>query len=225
MSKRLLVFDVEGTLFRTDIRLEGTSITSTIWQGIAHKLGPSAVAEEVATHQRWHAGGYGGSYINWMKDTILIHQKYGLSRTTFEQIIAAAEYKEGVTRVLGQIDRRRFEPVLVTGGFLELAIRANRDFAIAHTFAACNYVFGGDERLIGFNLLPCDFEGKIDFIKLMLREYKLGPEDWIFVGDGKNDVQVAQQAPLSIGFQPHPDLAAVVHRSITHFEDIFSILD
>ena len=66
---KLLVFDVEGTLFETKTRLPGTSITSTIWQAIAYALGPDAVNEEVNTHSRWTNGEY-KSYLDWMRDTI-----------------------------------------------------------------------------------------------------------------------------------------------------------
>jgi hypothetical protein len=55
---RLLVVDVEGTLFKTSIKLPGTSIDSTIWQSIAQALGSQAVKEEVATHRKWELGEY-----------------------------------------------------------------------------------------------------------------------------------------------------------------------
>ncbi len=160
-----------------------------------------------------------------MKDTILIHKKYGLSKAIFEKIIAAAEYNDGVVGTLKQLDRSRFEPVLISGGFLELAIRANMDLNISHAFAACSYLFGERDSLVGYNLLPCDFKGKIDFVQLMLKEYKLGPQDWVFVGDGKNDVHIAKEAPLSIGYQPHADLKAVATYSVSRFEEITVILD
>jgi hypothetical protein len=54
--------------------------------------------------------------------------------------------------------------------------------------------------------MPCDFEGKIDFINLMLREYGLSPRDWMFVGDGMNDVTIAEKSPLSIGYCAHQKL-------------------
>ena len=63
---KLLVLDIEGTLFRTTVRLPGTCIDSTIWQALAQALGSGAVAAEVATHERWRRGGY-RSYLDWMK--------------------------------------------------------------------------------------------------------------------------------------------------------------
>ncbi|HEV8721569.1 MAG TPA: HAD family hydrolase [Candidatus Binatia bacterium] len=180
---KLLVVDLEGTIFRTDIRLPGTSISSTIWQGIANALGPEAIKEEVATHERWARKQY-RSYIHWMEDTIAIHIKYGLTEEIFDRLISSAEYNDAVPVTLAKLDRTRYEPVIVSGGFRELARRAQSDLSIRHAFCACEYIFGEDSKLKFYNLLPCDFEGKIDFIRLMLREYKLTESDWVFVGDG-----------------------------------------
>ena len=219
---KLLVLDVEGTLFRTHIRLPGASIDSTIWQAIAHALGPEAIDAEVATHGKWDRGEY-PSYIDWMKDTIRIHQEFGLTQSAFERIIQAAEFNPGVVETLRDVDRSVWEPVLVTGGFRELAARVQRAANVHHAFAACEYFFDAD-RLSGFNLLPCDFEGKMDFIQLMLREYRLGENDWVFVGDGRNDVPIARRASLSIGYQPHEQLKAVVHHTLNDFRGLGALL-
>jgi len=220
---KLLVFDVEGTLFQTMIRLPGTQIDSTIWQGIAHRLGEGAIKEEVATHGRWGRGEY-RNYLQWMKDTILIHHKYGLTGAIFRELIKSAAYSPNVAEALGRLDRTRYEPVLISGGFRELATRAQRDFRIIHAFAACEYFFGLDDRLRSFNLLPCDFRGKIDFIQLMLREYELGDQDWIFVGDGVNDVPIAKAAPVSVGYRPHPSLREVVTHAIEDFAELATLI-
>jgi len=221
---KLLVLDVEGTLFLTETQLPGTTIDSTIWQGIARALGSDAVREEVETHKRWEKGGY-SSYLEWMKDTVSIHQQYGLTDKLFKGLISSAEYNPGVVETLARIDRSDYELLLISGGFRELAARAQRDFKIRHAFAACEYFFREDGTLEAYNLLPCDFEGKIDFIRLMLREYGLGFGDWLFVGDGLNDVAIARSAPLSVGYRPHPDLRKVVTYAIDEFPELLNILD
>jgi len=220
---KLLVLDVEGTLYRTSIRLPGTSIDSTIWQAIANELGPQAIAEEVQTHQKWHRGEY-RSYLDWMKDTIHIHQRYGLTASLFKKLIDGAEYNDDVPGTLARIDRSRYEILLISGGFRELAARAQIDFSIRHAFAACEYIFDRQEQLIGYNLLPCDFQGKIDFIQLMIREYGLSNADWVFVGDGVNDVPIARIAPTSIAYAAHKDLKAVASHSITSFRTLLDLL-
>lgn len=221
---KLLVLDVEGTIFRIDIRLGGTSIDSTIWQGIAHGLGLEAVKEEVETHKRWEKGYY-SSYLEWMKDTISIHERHGLSCGLFQRLISSAQYNLGVRETLAHVDRSSYELVLISGGFRELAARAQKDLKISHAFAACEYLFGDDGTLVSYNLLPCDFEGKIAFIRLMLREYGLGSDDWLFVGDGVNDVPIAKTAPISIGYRAHPELKKIATYLIDDFRDLLGILD
>jgi phosphoserine phosphatase len=221
---KLLVLDVEGTLFEAGIRLPGADLDSTIWQAIAHSLGGDAIAAEIATHQRWERGEY-ANYMAWMEDTIAIHRRYGLSEDRFRGLIAAATYNPGVADVLPRIDRSKYEIVLISGGFRELAARVQRDFSVKHAFAACEYLFGDDGLLCSWNLLPCDFAGKLDFVQLMLREYGLDERQWVFLGDGKNDVQIAERAPYAIGYRPHPALERACRASIMDFGELLRHLD
>ncbi len=215
VAPRLLVFDVEGTLFRP-IRLPGTSIGSSMWQAIATALGPEAVREEIATPYR--------NYLDWMEATVKIHRKHNLTAAIFEELVSGTEYNEGVKETFAVLDREAFIPALVSGGFRELAAKAQRDLSIRHALAACEYLFDDDGALQGFNLLPCDFEGKIDFIKLMLRELRCDADRWIFVGDDKNDVPIAKIAPVSIAFRGVPELRAIATRKIDNFSELLSIL-
>jgi phosphoserine phosphatase len=220
---KLLVLDVEGTIFKTRIRLPGTTIDSTIWQTIAYQLGPAAVDEEVATHRKWADGGY-RNYMEWMQDTIAIHRRHGLREAQFRTVIEAAEFSDGVVDVLSRLLHEGFQIVLVSGGFRELATRAQKAIGIVHAFAACEYFFDKAGRLSGYNLLPCDFRGKIDFINLMLREYGIADSQWAFVGDGANDVPIAQAAPLSLGYHAHPDLKHVVTHTVDSFHELPKLL-
>jgi len=112
---------------------------------------------------------------------------------------------------------------LISGGFRQLASRAQSDFDIRHSFAACDYEFQNGQ-LTSYNLLPCDFEGKLGFVQLMLRAYRFDHDDWVFVGDGANDVPIAERAPLSIGFQAHDSLRNVATVCVESFSEITSVL-
>lgn len=220
---RLLVLDVEGTIFRTDVRSPGISTDSAIWRGITRALGPKAIEDEIATHMRWRDGRYRG-YLDWMRDTISIHQRHGLTADIFTSLIKCAEYNPGVEQTLQAVDRERFEILLISGGFRELAMRVQTDFKVRHAFAACEYIFGQDGSLASYNLLPCDFVGKIEFIRLMLREYGLTPQDWLFVGDGPNDVPIAKAAPISVAYSACPELQEVATYRTDFFPDLLDIL-
>jgi phosphoserine phosphatase len=220
---KLLVFDVEGTIFKTKIRLPGTDIDSTIWQTIAYVLGSEAIKEEVNTHLMWENGVY-KSYIDWMRDTILIHQKYGIKESLFTKIIESAEYNIGVKDFFANVDRQEYIPVIISGGFQNLSKRAQIELNINHSFGACEYFFNSKGELGSYNLLPCDFYGKVQFINILLNEYKLNDDDWIFIGDGKNDIEIAKNAPISVGFCPHNELRSIVNFVIEDFSELLSII-
>jgi phosphoserine phosphatase len=222
--RALLVLDVEGTLFESTVRLPGVGLDSTMWQGIASILGEQAERDEIETHRVWDSGGY-ANYIEWMTATIQMHLRHGLTRPIFNAVIERAQYHPHVVDILRAIDRSRFEFVIVSGGFRELARRAQTDLAVRHAFAACEYIFDSEDRLVGYNLLPCDFSGKLDFVRLLLREYGLNDQDWVFIGHGGNDVAIAREAPFSIGFRPHPELARAVDVSIDDYRELPAVLD
>jgi len=223
LSKKLLVMDVEGTIFKTKIRLPGTKIDSTIWQAIAYCLGEEAIQMEVNTHKKWEEGSY-NNYLEWMTETIEVHKKFNLKKELFEKIIYEAEYNENVIEVINSINRSKYEIVLVSGGFLQLAKRAQIDLNIKHAFAACDYIFSSDGTIISYNLLPCDFDGKIKFIEIMMHNYKINTNDWVFIGDGANDVNIAKLAPFSIAYNAHEDLKKVSSISIDNYKELFNIL-
>ncbi len=220
---KLLVCDVEGTIFKTKIRLPNTNLDSTIWQAIANELGAEAIEAEIETHRKWESGLY-ANYLEWMLDTIQIHKKYGLNKIKFFDIINHAEYNEGVLDFFSWLNRDRVIPVLISGGFQNLSERAQKDLGIYHSFTACEYFFDSEGLLASYNLLPCDFYGKVSFIEILLNEYKVSDKDWIFVGDGRNDIELAKKASLSFGFNPHPDLAKNVNHIIYDFRSLKSFL-
>jgi phosphoserine phosphatase len=220
---KIIALDVEGTIFKTKIKLPSTNIDSTIWQSIALSLGPKAVQEEIDTHVKWEAGLY-NNYMEWMKETILIHKKYELKESDFKNIINSAEYNHGVIEFFNALDRKKYIPVLITGGFQELAKRVQVDFNINHSFAACQYYFDMNGLLSGYNLLPCDFHGKVEFIEIMLKEYGLSNNDWIFIGDGKNDIEIAKKSPFSVGICAHSELKKVVNLEIESFKDLINVI-
>lgn len=206
---KLLVFDVEGTIFKADYKIEGTDYASTMWQPLAHVLGEAAIAEEKETHVKWESKGY-DNYLKWVEESIGIHKKYSLKKETFYELIENADYNVGVVEFFKNLDRDKYIPVLVSGGFQELIRRAQIELGIDYGFGACEYYFDDEGYLDHYNLQPTDFNGKFNFIKLLFSQFNINNEkDWVFIGDGKNDVDIAKKAPLAFGINTHPELLKV----------------
>jgi len=214
---KLVFFDMEGTLFKKAIRFSKGNTAPSAWTLIARRLGEEAGGEEDATKNKWNAGEYKG-YVEWMEDTIRIHQKYGLTKSFFDKVMRSVEYHDGVRETFRELRARGYKTALISGGFKAQADRAQRDLRINHSFAACEYFWNKNGKLDWWNLLPCDYAGKIDFMKLIMNEHGLKPEQCAFVGDGKNDIPFAQAVGLSIAFNGAPELQKVCTYSVNQRE-------
>jgi len=143
---RLLVFDVEGTIFKPCSISDDSPHASYSWTRIAKEIG--AEAEELKTQREWEKGHYGSresgaSYFDWVKETISIHKSKGLVRETFDRIVDEAEYVDGVEKFFEQLNRELYIPILISGGIQNLSIRACKDLNIQkeNSYAACEYFF------------------------------------------------------------------------------------
>ena len=92
---------------------------------------------------------------------------------------------------------------------------------IDHSFVACEYFWSSDGELVHWNLLPCDYEGKVDFMKLIIGEYGLTPDECICVGDGRNEIPLAKTVGISIAFNGVKELQAVTTHAINQEKEDF----
>ncbi len=210
---KLIFFDMEGTLFRKTYKTSEGNTAPSAWTLIAERLGPEALKDEEATKKKWNSGGYAG-YVEWMEDTIKIHKKYGLKRKFFENVMLSVDYHPGTREAFDILEKAGIRTALISGGFKAQADRATVDLKIDHAFAACEYFWDKKGKLLYWNLLPCDYEGKLDFMRLIMKEHKLKKEECAFVGDGKNDIPFAQAVGISIAFNGTPELQGVSTYSI-----------
>jgi phosphoserine phosphatase len=167
--------------------------------------------------------------MKWVKDSIKIHKKYGLTKTKFDNLIENAPYIDGVIEFFSKLNRDEYIPILISGGIQNLNLKACADLEIEreNSFAACEYFFDVKGR-IEENYSFADssnFYGKQELVNISLRKYKLQEEDWIFIGDGINDVSIATFAPLSIGIKPIKELEKIVNYSFNDFNELMNCED
>lgn len=207
---KLLVCDVEATIFDARYQIDGMDYKSTMWQPLARILGEEGIRQEKELHDRWERGEF-PKYIDWVEATYKMHKELGLKKEQFDNLIACAEYNPGVVEFFAKLDRKRYVPVLISGGFHELVRRAQQELNIPHGHGACEYTFDKNDGLLSsHSLVPCDFEGKYEYIEILFKQYGLDKNtDWIFIGDGKNDRDIAMRAPISFAFNGHKELKEV----------------
>jgi phosphoserine phosphatase len=212
---RIVFFDMEGTLLQKELHLNDGTVAPSAWTVVAARLGEQCLAAENATKIRWRANEYSG-YLEWMRKTIEIHQQFGLTERLFMEVVNSVPFTPNTEAALERIHSHDAVTTVVTGGFKALADRVQRRLRIHHSFAACEYFFHPETGLIDhFNLLPADKAGKVDFMNLTCREYGIDPSECAFVGDGMNDVHLAQAVGFSIGFNAQTELRSVASVSIS----------
>lgn len=214
MHPKIIFMDLEGTLLRKEYRLDNGKVAPSAWTLLAERLGSECLAEEELTKDKWNRKEYAG-YVEWMRDTIQIHRKYGLHREVFDEVVNSVEFMPGVQAAAAVFQEWGSITAIVTGGFKALADRVQRQFRFDHALSACEYFFEEQTGTIEhFNLLPSDEAGKVDFVSLIAKEHGVNLEDCVFVGDGKNDVCLASAVGCSIAFNAQPELKKVATYAI-----------
>lgn len=209
-----LVFcDVEGTIFNKALHLDNGKVAPSAWTLLAEALGEEALREEELTKDKWIRGEYSG-YIEWMEANINSHQKHGLTKDLFDQVINYYSYYQGVRETFEILHSRGIQTAFISGGFKDLVERAQRDLKIKTAVYACEYFWNKEGRLYHWNLLPYDYEGKLSFMKMAIKDKKIKAENCAFIGDGKNDVILAKEVGISIAFNAQPELEQVCNHII-----------
>jgi phosphoserine phosphatase len=210
---RIVFLDMEGTLLLKAHHLDDGRVAPSAWTLLAERMGPECLAAEQETKRLWLDKQYAG-YLDWMAHTVAVHRRFGLRRELFDQVLASVPTVPGAERAFEILRSWGTVTALVSGGFKAHADRLQRQLGIQHTYAACEYFFGSDGLMTHPNLLPADEEGKVDFMRLLCREYAIDPADCAFVGDGKNDVHLARAVGFSVAFNAQPELIQVSSVSV-----------
>jgi len=211
---QLIFFDLDGTIFKT----------TNIYRDIARFLGPDAAEQDQELMHAYFNGEI--SYIEWVHRAAVMYKAAGLKKSDFYRFVDSAEYYHGVKELFSTLHNADFVTGIVSGSFDALAKRAQRELKINHRFASLELFWDG-EYLDHWNISPTGFEAKVDFMRIIAREYNIPLSDCVFVGDGFNDVHIAQAVGTSIGFNPNPALEKVATYSIhqpSGKEDLSAIL-
>jgi phosphoserine phosphatase len=208
--------DLEGTLLRKEYHLDNGKVAPSAWTLLAEHLGESCLREEEETKDKWLRGMYVG-YVEWMRDTIRIHKKYGLTADLFYKVMNSVELMPGAKETVHEFRTKGATTAIITGGFKALADRVQKELKIDHAMSGCEYFFDDvTGEIEHFNLLPSDEEGKVDFMHLIVKEHAVQKENCVFIGDGKNDIYLAEQVGFSIAFNAQDELKRVATITIDH---------
>lgn len=218
MKPKLIFLDLEGTLVQIPPIQSSTQVARSAWTTIAHRLGEPCLQEEEASKRKWELGAY-TSYLEWMEDSLLTLKRHGLTGSIFNYTIDSLVEFPGVRRAANEFHEMGSNIVIISGGFKRMADRIQLAIKARHAMAACDLFFNKRTDLLDhWNLLPSDYAGKVDFMKLMIREYGCSAKDCVFVGDGNNDAYLAAEVGVSIAFNAQDGMKRVATYAVDNYD-------
>ncbi|MBV5341514.1 MAG: HAD-IB family phosphatase [Deltaproteobacteria bacterium] len=225
---KLVIFDMEGTIFKKTYRYDflknafpekfsklcethgqedmwkDNEFTSA-WTFLCDILGPESYAKNKANWNKWDDGGYPG-YSEWVIDTIKIHKQYGLTKSLFDDFVMKAPvYFNGVSETIHALQDRGISIAVISGGLKAMTDRISREFKIEHCYASAEYFWSSDGTIEHWNVMPTDFSHKRGLVELLHHDLGIERQECAFIGDGRNDKDIAKYVELSIGFNPKPN--------------------
>lgn len=229
-SPPIVFFDLEGTLIQIPQRIMKTGAYPSMWGVLAELLGPACYEDELRLTDSFRSGEM--NYLDFMDNTIDTFKKHGLDFSVYSKLLALVEPEPGIDAVARRLRERGSVICIVTGAMKGVAEPIQKQMKARHLFAGAELYFDmSTNELTHWNLLPSDYEGKVDFMRLLIREYGANAKDCLFVGDGENDVPLAKEVGVSVAYN---SASANLRRTATHildqphtarnFEDILGVI-
>jgi len=175
----------------------GNKVGASTWHAVFESIG--ILEEHQRLKERFQAGEF-PSYMEWTDEACKVLQTHGLTKRKFIQAINQRSLMKGAREVVTELKKRGFKTAVITGSFGVLAERVQKELGIDDAVAHCNLLFDSAGRLKSWELLPCDYEGKVDAFLQMAEKDGIEPSECVYVGDEVNDIPIFQKVGLSVAF-------------------------
>lgn len=211
---RLVIFDLDGTLVQLD---------KSVWQLLHEALGTD-LAERQATMRRAKSGAI--SYDEWFHTDLVMLREAGATQEDVTRVLGTLRVQEGAHALLEALRLAGSYVAVISGGLRMTVDQAFPDFEFDSVFIN-QMSYGSDGAIIGGTSTPYDGAGKAVGLQLLAEKWGLRPSEIAFVGDGSNDVAIAQAAAMSVAWgDAHPKLRDVAthHFPGPDLRDLFPLL-
>lgn len=195
---KLVVFDMDGVLFDVPSHIEdGKRVAKSTWNTVFNEVG---IYHERKRLKQMFINNEFPSYMEWTDEACKVLRDSGLTKEIFMGIINRVSPMNGIQETFEWLKKRGFKTGVITGSFKGLAKRAQEIAGLDYVVAHCEFVFNEKGIPESWNLIPCDFAGKVEYFNKLAKRLNLSTEECAFVGDEVNDIPVFRKAGLSIAF-------------------------
>lgn len=197
-SRRLICFDMDSTLIRTEVIDE-----------LADRAG---VGEEVRAITEAAMRGEIDFQESFTRRVALLK---GLDVSVMKEIAENLPITEGVERMMKVLNRSGYKTAILSGGFTYFGNYLKQKYNFDYVYAN-ELEVGQDGKLTGRYVGDIvDGKRKKELLRLLAQVENIHIDQTIAVGDGANDLPMLSEAGLGIAFHAKPKVKAEAEQSIS----------
>ncbi len=197
-SRRLICFDMDSTLIRTEVIDE-----------LADRAG---VGDQVRAITESAMRGEIDFSESFKRRVALLK---GLDVSVMQEIAENLPITEGVERMMSVLKRSGYKTAILSGGFTYFGEYLKRRFGFDYVYAN-ELEIGDDGKLTGRYVGDIvDGNRKKELLKLIAQVENINIAQTIAVGDGANDLPMLSTAGLGIAFHAKPKVKQTARQSIS----------
>lgn len=204
-EKRLIAFDVDGTLVRSRNQ-------QVVWELFnRHYCTPAVDGDRFSAFRQRHI-----TYAEWVALDVLDWLIAGATRDEMSRLVQDnLSLVPGATQTLEELARQQ-QRLVVISGTLDITLQVllpGDPFEEVHTN---QLFFGPCGRLTGWRATRYDMQGKALALERIAQRMDIPLAQTVFVGDNVNDVYAMDRAGLAIAFEPKaPEVARAADHVVT----------
>lgn len=197
-SRRLICFDMDSTLIRTEVIDELADRAGVGPQ--VRAITESAMRGEIDFRESF---------------TERVKLLKGLDVSVMKDIAENLPITEGVGRLMEVLKRSGYKTAILSGGFTYFGEYLQQKFGFDYVYAN-ELEIGPDGKLTGNYVGDIvDGQRKKELLRLLAQVEKINIAQTIAVGDGANDLPMLSEAGLGIAFHAKPKVKAEAGQSIS----------
>ena len=140
----------------------------------------------------------------------------GMRANVIEEVAAGVPLADGARRLVGALKHFGYRTAIISGGFVPLGRRLQRELGIDHVFAnSLEIVNGVATGNVAGEIV--DSERKAALLNEICAAEGIVPAQAIAIGDGANDLPMLSVAGLGVAFHAKPVVRASASHAISNF--------